>query len=364
MKLKDIIAAIEESAPFAWQESYDNSGIQVGSPHQEVSRGLVALEVTPAVLKEAVDKECDLVITHHPLIFEGLKRLSGSTPTEEMVMEAIKHDIAIISVHTNIDNSDQGVNFQLASKLGLHKTRILKPARQWLKKLVTFCPVDHAEKVRYAILEAGAGHIGDYDFCSFNLEGRGSFRPGEDANPFVGNVKELHYEKEERIETIFPAHLESPVLQAMKQAHPYEEVAYDIYPLDNAYEKMGSGMIGELEEPLSARDFLEKIKSKLDAGCLRHTEQHAGKITNVAVCGGSGAFLINEAIKAGAEAFVTGDVKYHQFLDVSGKLLLVDAGHYETEQHTRELIQHVIQKKLINFALLISEVNTNPVRYF
>ncbi len=210
MLVKDIIAALEEQAPFAWQEPYDNSGLQVGSPQQEVKRGLLALEVTRDVLKEAADKKCDLIITHHPLIFEGLKRLSGSTPAEEMVMEAIKNNIAIVSAHTNIDNSDKGVNYHLASRLGLQNTRVLKPARQWLKKLVTFCPADHAEKVRYAIFEAGAGHIGNYDFCSFNLEGKGSFRAGEGANPFVGNISEIHYEKEDRIETIYPSHWNMP----------------------------------------------------------------------------------------------------------------------------------------------------------
>ncbi len=364
MTVKDIITAIEEAAPFAWQESYDNSGIQVGSPRQEVSRGLVALEVTHEVLREAIINQCDVIITHHPLIFEGLKRLSGSTPTEQIVMEAIRHNIAIVSVHTNIDNSDRGVNYHLGSMLGLQKMQVLRPARHWLKKLVTFCPSDHAEKVRFALFEAGAGHIGEYDFCSFTLEGRGSFRAGEGANPFVGNIKEMHYEKEERIETIFPAHLERKLIQAMKSAHPYEEVAYDIYPLDNAFEKMGSGMIGELEHPVNAKDFLEKVKTTLKTGCLRHSRIHDGTIQQVAVCGGSGAFLIEDAVKAGAQAFVTADIKYHGFLDAADNLLLVDAGHYETEQHTRELIGNIIQKKMINFALLISGVNTNPIRYF
>ncbi len=363
MNLKQIVDVINQAAPFNWQEIYDNSGIQIGEPERDVHRALLAVELTPDVLKEAVEKSCDLVITHHPLIFEGLKSLTGGTPTEQMVMDAIRQQVAVVSVHTNLDNSFQGVNSRLAEKLGLEKLQLLKPSSGMLKKLVTFCPIDHADKVRAALFEAGAGHIGDYDCCSFNLEGRGSFRAGEGANPFVGNISELHYEKEERIETIFPVHLQQEILRAMKDAHPYEEVAYDVYVLDNIYDRSGSGMIGEYETPLSPDDFLKRIKAQLGTPVLRHTEPPQALVKKVALCGGSGAFLIRDALKAGAQAFVTADVKYHQFLDVAGKLLLVDAGHYETEQHTKELIHDIIRKKMINFAVLISEVNTNPVRY-
>ncbi len=364
MKLKQIVDLIHQSAPFSWQESYDNSGIQIGDPEREVHRALLTLELTPDVLKEAAEKACDLVITHHPLIFDGLKRIAGGTPTEQMVSEAIRLQIAVVSVHTNIDNSLYGVNRRLAEKLGLENLRILKPASGMLKKLVTFCPTDHADKLRAALFEAGAGHIGDYDCCSFNLEGRGSFRAGEGTNPFVGSISELHYEKEERVETIFPVHQQAKVIQAMHDAHPYEEVAYDVYALENVYDRVGSGMIGEYDEPVSPENFLHRVKEQLETPVLRHTEATGEMIKKVALCGGSGAFLIGDARKAGAQAFVTADLKYHQFLDNAGKILLVDAGHYETEQHTKELIRDIIQKKMLNFAVLISEVNTNPVRYF
>ncbi len=363
MKLKEIVDIINQAAPFSWQEPYDNSGIQIGEPEKEVHRALLTLELTPAVLKEAAERSCDLVITHHPLIFKGLKSLTGGTSTEQMVMDAIRQQVAVLSVHTNLDNSFNGVNRRLGEKLGLKKLQLLKPASGMLKKLVTFCPTDHADKVRAALFEAGAGHIGDYDCCSFNLEGRGSFRAGEDANPFVGNIKELHYEKEERIETIYPAHLHQQVIQAMKEAHPYEEVAYDVYALENVYDRAGSGMIGEYDTPVSPEAFLQLIKDQLGTPVLRHTEAPRAMVKKVALCGGSGAFLITDALRAGAQAFVTGDVKYHQFLDAAGKLLLVDAGHYETEQHTKRLIHDIIQKKMLNFAVLISEVDTNPVRY-
>ena len=363
MVLRDVINAIEDAAPFSWQASYDNSGIQIGSPEQEVRRGLVALDLTPAVMEEAIEKKCDLVITHHPLIFEGLKSITGATATETLVSDAIRNRIAVVSVHTNVDSSAFGVNYMLALKLGILKPHILRPADNWLKKLVTFCPVSHADKVRAALFEAGAGKIGEYDCCSFNVEGRGSFRAGDNANPYVGNIKELHYEKEERIDTIFPRHLQNAVLKAMISAHPYEEVAYDIYPLDNRYEKAGSGMVGELNEPVRPSEFIQMIKKTLDVKCIRHTDPAGSNIKKVALCGGSGSFLIPDAIKSGAQAFITSDIKYHQFQDAAGSLLLIDAGHYETEQHTKELIHDIIQKKMINFALLISEVDTNPVRY-
>ncbi len=364
MQLKELLKVFEEVAPLSLQESYDNSGIQLGSPDQEVTRALVCLDVTPAVLREAIKKKCDLIISHHPLIFEGIKRVSGKTATEQVLLEAIRNNVAILSLHTNLDNVKGGVNSRLAEKLGLERLKILRPARGVLKKLVTFCPGDYADEVRAALFKAGAGQIGDYDCCSYNLEGKGSFRAGENSNPFVGNLRELHFEEETRIETIFPGYLQPDVLAAMKSAHPYEEVAYDVYPIDNQFDQAGSGMIGELKTPMRADEFLAMVKKKLGVAFVRHSPPVDDPVQVIALCGGSGAFLLPDAIQAGAQAFVTGDVKYHQFLDVAGKLLLVDAGHYETEQHTKELLVDIVKEKMINFALLISETNTNPVRYF
>ena len=364
MQLRTILEALESEAPFSLQESYDNSGIQIGSPEQDVKRGLIALDVSPAVLQEAIHKECDLILSHHPLLFKGLKRITGASATEEVVMEAIRRGIAIVAVHTNLDNIRHGVNHELGRRLGLNNMRVLKPVSGLLRKLVTFCPLEHAVRVRAALFQAGAGHIGDYDCCSFNTTGKGSFRAGESASPFVGNIQELHYEPEERIETIFPEHSQNNVIAALMESHPYEEVAYDIYRLENPYDRVGSGMVGELEKALPKEEFLHLLKERLGAACLRYCEGAKDNVKQVAICGGSGSFLIQDALRAGADAFVTGDVKYHQFFDASGKLMIVDAGHYETEQYTRELILEILKKKNINFALLISEVSTNPVRCF
>ncbi len=364
MILNDLIRAIDAEAPFALQESYDNSGIQVGSPQQEIKRGLVCLDVTPEVMAEAVRKKCDVVISHHPLIFKGLTRLAGETPAEQVVIEAIRHGIAVVAVHTNLDNIRLGVNHLLGTRLGLQNLRVLQPVKSMLMKLVTFCPKDHAGKVRAAMFRAGAGHIGDYDCCSFGVEGKGSFRAGDDTSPFVGKVGELHYEAEERIETILPVYLKHAVVAAMKDSHPYEEVAYDLYPLDNEFDQAGAGMLGDLPEAMQTEAFLQMVKETLGTTCLKHSRTGHQMIRSVALCGGSGAFLLPAALQSGAQAFVTGDVKYHQFFDATGKVLLVDAGHFETEQFARELLHDIVKKKMINFALLVSEVDTNPVVYY
>ncbi len=364
MLLKDFVQVIESVAPFSLKETYDNSGIQLGSPNQEVTRGLVALDVSPAVVEEAIEKHCDLIVSHHPLIFKEIRSITGASQSEKVIIDCIRQGIAVVSVHTNIDNVFDGVNHRLCSKLGLKNLKILQPVRGILKKLVTFCPADHAGKVREAMFAAGAGHIGDYDCCSFNLEGKGSFRAGEGTNPFAGTIQKLHYEQEERIETIFPVHLEDLLVEAMKGAHPYEEVAYDIYPLDNKYDRAGAGMIGELEEPVAYEDLMGMVKEKLNIPYLRYANGKHHAIQHVAVCGGSGAFLLSAAIKAGAHAFITADIKYHDFIEAKGALLLIDAGHFETEQYTRDLLVDIVTKKMINFALLISETETNPVGYF
>jgi len=364
MLLKELLDFFENFAPGSLQESYDNSGLQLGLPMQEISRGLICLDVTPAVITEAIEKGCDLIISHHPLIFNGLKRLTGQHYTERIIIEAIKNNIAIVSIHTNLDNIKNGVNYLLGSKMGLKNLEVLLPKKGLLKKLVTFCPVSHAEKVRNAIFEAGAGQIGEYDCCSFNMEGLGTFRAGKKANPFVGKHNEMHFETELRIETVLPAYLEKKVISAMIKNHPYEEVAYDIYPIENTFGKVGAGMTGEFEIPLSENEFLEMLKKKLRIPCLRHTGFSGKAIKKVAFCGGSGSFLINNAISSGAQAFVTGDLKYHQFFEADGKILLVDAGHYETEQFTKELLYDIVNKNFSKFALLISGVNNNPVNYF
>ncbi len=364
MKLNEILGAFEQYAPFRLQEEYDNSGIQFGDPEGEITRGLVCIDITEEIINEAIEKECDLIISHHPLIFKGIKKLTGKHYTERVLIEAVRNNISIISVHTNLDSVSDGVNMKLATKIGLSELKVLQPRKGLLKKLITFCPTDHAEKVRAAIFKAGAGVIGEYDCCSFNLDGKGSFRAGDNTDPFIGEKGQIHYEPEVRIETILPAWLETMVVRAMIDAHPYEEVAFDIYPLDNSNANVGPGMVGILKNPLSEKDFLRMIKEELGLPFLKHSEFTGNEVRKVAVCGGSGSFLRDLAMASGADAFVTADVKYHDFFDVKNKILMVDAGHYESEQFTKEILYEIVSKKFTNFALLISDQSTNPVRYF
>ncbi len=364
MTIKELIAIFNDTASFSMQEDYDNSGLLVGDSSNEIKKALITLDITESVMDEAINKNCNLIISHHPLIFKGLKKITGKTQTENILIKAIKNDISIISLHTNLDNISEGVNKKICEKIGLKNTKILDKKKGLLKKLVVFCPVDHANNVRMAIFKAGGGKIGDYDWCSYNIEGEGSFRAGEGANPFVGNVKELHFEKEIRIETIYPSYIEEQIIKSMIEAHPYEEVAYDIYPLDNYFDKIGSGMIGQLEKAINPEELLKLLEKQFKTGIIRHSNIHKDEIKTIAVCGGSGSFLINKAIQENADAFITADIKYHQFLDAENKIILADIGHYESEQFTKELIYEIISKKNINFAVQVSEINSNPVNYF
>jgi dinuclear metal center YbgI/SA1388 family protein len=363
MKLSDIISTLEKFAPPQLQESYDNSGLLIGNTQTEIIKALVTVDVTEAVLKEAIEKKCNLIISHHPLIFKGIKSITGKNAEERIIEKAIKNDIAIYAIHTNLDNVDRGINAILCQKLGIKNTRILSPKKELLRKLVTFCPSDHAEKVRKAIFEAGAGQIGEYDSCSFNTPGTGSFRGSDATHPFVGEKGKLHYEDEIRIETIYPVYRETAVLKALFESHPYEEVAYDLYPLENVFDRVGAGMIGELETEADELEFLKSVKQTLGSGCVRHTKLPGKKIKKVAVCGGSGSFLIGDAIRAGADIFITGDIKYHDFFQAENRIIIADVGHYESEQFAKELIYHVLIEKFPNFAVLISEGGTNPINY-
>lgn len=364
MTVKDILSCLTQVAPLSWQESYDNAGLQVGDDGQEVTKALISLDVTEAVVEEAVAKSCNLIVSHHPLIFRGLKHLTPKTAVERAVVMAIKHDIAIISMHTNLDNSALGVNRRLAEMLGLKNIRILQPLTGRLKKLVVFCPADYAERVRNAMFEAGAGCIGNYGSCSFNATGQGSFMAGEGTHPFVGERGELHYENEVRIETVVPDYLLNVVVEAMLKNHPYEEVAYDVYCIDNEYELAGSGTIGEFDSPMSEEEFLNHVSEVLKVPSLRHSELTGRMVKRVAMCGGAGSFLLGDAKRNGADAFLSADMKYHEFFEAEGDILMVDGGHFETEQFTKELIRDLIRKNFATFAAEIAETNTNSVHYF
>ncbi len=363
MKLSEIIAPIEELAPLAYQESYDNAGLLIGHASMEVRAVLLCIDVTEAVIDEALSLNANLIIAHHPLIFSGLKKITGYTSTERMVIKAIKNDIAVYAAHTNLDSVTGGVNSKICEKLGLKKCRILAPATGELRKLVTFVPKDQAEKVRMAIFEAGAGKIGEYDQCSYNVEGHGTFRGSENTNPFVGEQGKLHVEEETRIETIFPGIYQAKVINALLKVHPYEEVAYDVYPLENSYEKVGIGMVGELDTPEEEDVFLAALKDIFKIPVIRHSVLLGKPIQRVAVCGGSGSFLIQKAISANADIFLTGDMKYHQFFEADNEIIIADIGHYESEQFTKEIFYDLLTKKFPKFAVHLSKIVSNPINY-
>jgi dinuclear metal center YbgI/SA1388 family protein len=363
MILSEITSYINSTIPLSIQESYDNSGLLLGNPDDEITGVLICLDITQEVLDEAVGKNCNLIISHHPLIFTAIKSLTGRTDAERIVIGAIRANIAVFALHTNLDNHYEGVNHFLCSKLGISNAEILRPLPDKLRKLVTFCPLSHVEKIREALFDAGAGHIGNYDCCSYSTSGEGTFRALAGANPFVGEPGKLHTEPELRIETIFPAFLENSVISALKRAHPYEEVAYDVYPLTNLHHRIGAGMIGNLPQAVDAEEFLLFVKKTLGLGCLRHTHLKNKKIQRIAVCGGSGSFLINDAISCNADIYMTGDIKYHDFFIPGNNMILADIGHYESEQFTKELIYTLLKKKFTTFALFISGTQTNPVNY-
>ncbi len=363
MKVGDIVSFFEQLAPLSYQESYDNSGLIIGDRQMEIKSVLLTLDITPDVVNEAIQVGANVIVAHHPIIFSGLKRITGSNYVEQSVILAIKNDIAIYAAHTNFDSIKDGVNFAIARKLGIKNPEILQPLANELVKLVTFIPKDYAEKVRLAIFDAGAGHIGNYDCCSYNVDGFGTFRGNDSTNPFVGEKGKIHQEPEVRLETIMPKSIQAKVLDALFSSHPYEEVAYDLYPLNNRYNEVGMGMVGDMESAMAPMDFLRFVKSAFNAGCVRYTELPSKNIQRVAFCGGSGASFLKAAMAAKADAFITGDFKYHQFFDAEGKILIADIGHYESEQFTIDLFYDYLSKKFPNFAVLKSKIKTNPINY-
>jgi dinuclear metal center YbgI/SA1388 family protein len=364
MKIGELMAVIEVFAAPELQEEYDNAGLITGSPSWDCTGALCTLDVTVDVLREAREKGCNLVVAHHPIIFKGLKRINGRSYVEQVIIEAIKNDIAIYAAHTNLDNVLLGVSGVIAEKLGLKNCKVLLPRQRVLRRLITFAPTDKAADVRDAVFAAGAGHIGQYSECSFNSEGTGTFKAEKGADPYVGEVGKRHSEKETKIEIVYPAYLEPQVVRALVNNHPYEEVAYDIFTMENAHYGIGAGIIGELETPVAEQDFLSTLKNTFRVGAVRHTPLVGRPVKKVAVCGGAGSFLIKKALAQGADFYVTGDVKYHEFFDAEGRMVIADIGHYESEQFTIELLHKLLVEKFPTFAVLKTSVNTNPVQYF
>ncbi len=362
--IQEIIQTLEALAPSRYQEGYDNAGLIVGQPHQTVSGVLLALDALEEVIEEAIHLNYNLVVAHHPIVFKGLKQINGKNYVERTVIKAIKHDIAIYAIHTNLDNVHQGVNFKIAEKIGLEKVKILAPKPQTLLKLVTFAPLADTEKVLQALGEAGAGQIGEYKNCSFRSVGTGSFQPTEQAHPHIGQAHQLEEVEENRLEVIFPKHLEAKVMRALRQAHPYEEVAYYLHSLENKNQEIGSGAIGELPEPMEERLFLAYLKEKMQLHVIRHTDILEKPVQKVAVCGGTGSFLLSKAIQQGADVFVSADFKYHEFFDADRQIMIADIGHYESEIFTTELLNDYLQEKFPELTLKITDQITNPIKYF
>ncbi len=362
MKIKELIAYLESAVPSAMQESWDNSGMQVGNPDSTVDSALLCLDVTDAVISEAEDKACGLIISHHPLIFKPLSSISGRTGAERIIYRAIKKDISIFSMHTNLDIINGGVSYRMAEMMKLKNISVLSPLAGRLLKLVVFVPPSHAEKLRDAIFKAGAGHIGNYDRCSYNLSGEGTYRAGEGTDPYAGEAGKDHKEQEIRIETVMPENAVSRVVKAMTESHPYEEVAYDIYRIENTMPGAGLGCTGELEQGMKDIDFVSMLAELFGAKGIRHTALDGKKVKKVAVMGGSGGSYIQKAVRAGVDAFVTADIKYHSFFE-GGDVFLADIGHYESEKPALEILHELITKKFPKFAVRFSETNTNPVNY-
>jgi dinuclear metal center YbgI/SA1388 family protein len=363
MKISDVIQYLETLAPKSLQESYDNSGLLVGNAAAEVTKVLISLDITEAVVEEAVAKGCNLIVAHHPVIFGGLKSLTGKSHVERTVMAAIKSDVALYAIHTNLDNVQGGVNAKIGEKLGISNPQILAPKTGLLRKLAVYVPLKEAEQLKEALFAAGAGNIGAYSECSFSTRGEGSFRGSANSNPTIGEAGGKQERVEEvKLEVLVPAYAVGKVLKAMLDAHPYEEVAYDVYPLENTWQEVGSGMVGHLPEPMYVLDFLKLVKDTF-GGVVRYTALVHDQVSKIAWCGGSGSFLLPQAKAAGAQVFITSDFKYHQFFDAENDLIIADIGHYENEQFTKELLGEKLKEKFPTFAVLFTETNTNPVNY-
>jgi dinuclear metal center YbgI/SA1388 family protein len=363
MKIKEITQFLEGIAPLNYQESYDNSGLIVGDEDTQVTSVLICLDSVEEVIEEAISNDCNLIIAHHPIIFSGLKKLNGKNYIERTIIKAIKNDIAIYAIHTNLDNIKGGVSSKIADKLGLKNQQILSPKRDLLRKLEVYVPKENVEEVQNALFSSGAGSIGDYKNCSFQSVGVGTFLPSEDASPKVGEKGKQERVEEIKIEVIFPKNIEKSLLNKMKNAHPYEEVAYQIYLLDNVFPQVGSGIVGELKEEVDSEEFLEILKRTMNTDCIRHTKLVRSTIRKVAVCGGSGSFLLNNAKGVGADIFITSDFKYHEFFTAENNIIIADVGHYESEQFTKELIYDLLINNFSKFAVLLSKINTNPINY-
>lgn len=363
MKIKEILTILEEMAPLAYAEDFDNVGLLVGNQNDEATGVLVCHDALESVIDEAIAKKCNLVVCFHPILFSGLKKITVKNYVERAVLKAIKNDIAIYAVHTALDNHKNGVNKIFCNALGLKNTKVLVPKQNFIQKLVTYTIPENVEKVRNALFDTGAGKIGNYEDCSFNSQGIGTYMGNENSNPEIGERFEFVETQEIKIEVTFEKHLQSKILKALFSNHVYEEVAYEIYDLQNSHQNIGLGMIGELENLMSEIDFLEFVKDKMQCGGIRHSQLLGKQVKKIAVLGGSGSFAIKNAIQANVDVFLTSDLKYHNFYEAENQIVLADIGHFESERYTKNYIVDFLKEKITNFAIVLSEENTNPVKY-
>lgn len=362
MLVADLVSLFEQYAPSLYQESYDNTGLLLGDPQAEVKSVLLSVDVTEALLDEAIAGGDNVVVAHHPLIFSGVKKITPENEIGRCIIKAIRHQIALLAVHTNLDNIAGGVSYRMAAQLGLSGISMLAPLSAHLYKLCVFVPEEASEQVRNALFEAGAGSLGTYDACSFNTTGQGTFRAGEKANPYVGKPGELHREDEVKIEVILPAHLKNRVVQSMRNAHPYEEVAYDLLRLENTNDQVGSGALGCLDSPVSMAALMARIKQVFQVQAIRHSPADKEQVVKkIALCGGSGSHLIPAAKKQGVDVFISADIKYHHFFEADNNMTILDIGHFESEQCTKEIFYEILSEKKCNFAVRLAKTNTNPI---
>ena len=364
MTIQKVITEIEKHIAISQAEDFDNVGLLCGLPERNVSGILVCHDALENIVEEAIHRNCNLIVCFHPIIFSGLKSLTGKNYVERAVLKAIENKVAIYAIHTAFDNDFHGVNAGICNLLGLKNLKILQPKKDNLKQLNVYVPNDHSENVKEALFSAGAGNIGFYDECSFKIEGKGTFRPIEGSSPFSGEQNIRENADEAMISVIFESFKQNQIVAAMKAAHPYEEVAHQIYQLENDNQYSGLGMYGEFETEVDENYFLNLVKEKFNLNIIKHSDLNNKKIRRVGVLGGSGASGIKAALSKKCDAYLTGDLKYHDYFLAESKMLICDIGHYESEQLVSQQLFEILSQKFSTFAVLKSSEKTNPVNYF
>lgn len=364
MTIKEVTQFLESRFPLYLQEDFDNCGVQCGNVNNEISGAMVCFEMTEKIIDEAISKNCNLVISHHPLILKrGITKIVPSDRVGAMICKALANNMVLYSMHTNIDSGEGGGNDVFAEKLGLSDVKVMAPVKGLYRKLVVNVPAEHSEKLKEALFKIGCGQQGNYQKCSYSTLGKGQFEPNGEAKPFIGTQNNLEKVEEERIEMIYPAYLQHAVIQAIYENHPYEEPAFDLFSLENTERKVGLGRIGELPEEMDCKEFFSYLKEKLNLEHLRYCGDEGKKIRRVAVCGGGGAGFIDTAIALNADAYVSGDFKYHDFFKSHSGTVLVDIGHYEGECFIKNIIFNLLKEKFTTFAVLSSEFENLNVKY-